>query len=105
MSELDGNKDLILAELKRINSRLLSLLNAIDNLNDRLSDFARTLHMRNLSQESVAKRKQQQEAIPLEQLLNTISSNPLIRDIIIKQYGATKQDSQTEARDTSQIGQ
>jgi len=103
MSELDGNKDLILAELKRINSRLISILNALDILNDRLADFARTLHMRNLAQESVKKR--QEQAIPLDQLLNTISANPLIRDIIIKHYGATKQDSQTEARDTSQIGQ
>ena len=92
MSELNDHEDLILAELKRINSRLLSLISAVDTLNDRLADFARTLHMRNLAMESARKRQEQQQVISLDQLREAINANPLLKQLL-NITNATQQQS------------
>jgi hypothetical protein len=65
----ESEEDAIISELKRINSRLQSILTAINILNDRLSDMVQVLNMRQMAHKRWEKEKEQQaNTISLEQL-------------------------------------
>jgi hypothetical protein len=75
MSE-DEQETSIIAELKRINSKLISLITAVNVLNDRLADLANVLNMRELARKRWDKEREKQQLISIEDLQTLINNNP-----------------------------
>ena len=91
----ESEEDAIISELKRINSRLQSILTAINILNDRLSDMVQVLNMRQMAHKRWEKEKEQQaNTISLEQLQELIQKNPALAYLLSQQ--TTKKDINTQ---------
>ena len=96
MSESE-HEDAIISELKRINSRLQSILTAINILNDRLSDMVQVLNMRQMAHKRWEKEKEQQaNTISLEQLQELVKKNPAIAYLLSSQIPEFKKDINTQ---------
>jgi len=96
MSESE-HEDAVISELQRINSRLQSILTAVQVLNDRLSDMVQVLQMRQMAHKRWEKEKEQSTTtISLEQLQELVQKNPALAYLLSSQIPEFKKDINTQ---------